>query len=269
MMKQSLLTYRLAKGWGLPKIIDAARAFGFAGIEFRAEAGHQHGVEIERTKAERRAIRDRIEDAYLEAACIGTGSRFDSPDPAERSAVIERTKRFVELASDLGCPRIRVFGNDIPNDVPRDDCVKYVGESLRMLGEFAGPFGLDVLLELHGQFRYWGYARGAVEIADHPNVALVYNCDQADVVGGSVAATYERVRAWIRHVHLHEFNGRGSGLYPYPELFALLRADGYDGYLSSEIEIDRPTPEDYLEIYAHLVRAWAGLPFFPSTGMAR
>lgn len=266
-MKQALLTYSLAKSWSLAKIIDAARAFGFAGIEFRAEAGHQHGVEIERTKAERREIRDRIEDAFLEVACVGTGSRFESPDPAERSAVIERTKQFIELASDLGCPRIRVFGNNIPKEVARDECVKYVGESLRELGEFAEPYAVDVLLELHGQFRYWGFARTAVEIADHPNVALVYNCDQADIVGGSVAGTYDRVRSWIRHVHLHEFNGRRAPLYPYPELFALLRADGYEGYLSSEIEIQQPTPENYLELYSHLVRAWAEMPFFPTKGM--
>ena len=268
-MKLSLLTYSIAKSWSLSKVVDAAQAFGFAGIEFRAEAGHQHGVEIERTKAERRQIRDQIEDAYLEVACIGTGSRFESPDPAERLAVIDRTKQFIELASDLGCSRIRVFGNNIPKEVQRDECVKYVGESLRALGEFAEPYGVDVLLELHGQFRHWGYARGAVEIANHPRVALVYNCDQADIVGGSVASTYDRVRKWVRHVHMHQFNGPRWGVFPYPELFTLLRADGYDGYLSSEIEIEKPTPEDYLEVYAHLVRAWADLPFFPSKGMPR
>lgn len=105
-MKLSLLTYSIARSWSLSKIVGAAQAFGFAGIEFRAEADHQHGVEIERTKAERRRIRDQIEDAYLEVACIGTSSRFESPDPAERRAMIDRTKQFVELASDLGCPRI-------------------------------------------------------------------------------------------------------------------------------------------------------------------
>ena len=90
----------------------------------------------------RRAIRDRIEDAYLEVACIGTSSRFESPDARQRQAIIERTKRLVELASDVGCRRIRVFGNNIPPDVRRDDCLTYVGESLRALGEFADPYGV-------------------------------------------------------------------------------------------------------------------------------
>lgn len=268
-VKLCILTYDLARDWSLAKLIDAARAFGFAGLEFRTEQDHGHSVELERTKAERREIRDRVEDAFLEVACLGTSSRFESPDHAERQAVIERTKGFVELAADLGCKRIRVFGNNIPKEVARDECVRYVGESLRQLGEFSEPFGVDVLLEMHGQFRYWGYARAAVEIADHPRVALVHNCEDSDIVGGSVAASYSQVRKWIRHVHLHSVNGPRFGIFPYPELFALLKADGYDGYLSSEIEIRTPTAEDYLEAYAHLMRAWAGQPFFPSRGMPK
>lgn len=256
-MKLCLLTYNMARRWELPKIVEVAKACGFAGMELRAEAGHAHGVELERTPAERRAIRDQIEDAYLDVACIGTGSRFDSPDPAKRQEVVERTKRYVELAADLGCRRIRVFGNDVPAGVARHDCTRYVGESLRTLGEFAEPLGVDVLLEMHGQFNYWGFARAAVEAASHANVALVYNCDQRDVVGGSVAATYSRVRDWIRHVHTHELT-RG---YPYPELFELLEGDGYEGYLSSELGAETPAPEQFLAMYAALVRAWAGLPF--------
>src|SRR5258708_6226899 len=149
-MKLSLLTYSIARSWSLTKVIDAARAYGFAGIEFRAEDGHGHGVEIERTKTERREIRDQIEDAYLEVACIGTSSRFETPDLNQRQGIVDRTKHFVELARDLGCKRIRVFGNNFPRDVQRDECINYVGESLRALAEFSEPYGVDILLEMHG-----------------------------------------------------------------------------------------------------------------------
>jgi sugar phosphate isomerase/epimerase len=267
-MKLSLLTYSIARTWSLDKVIEAARAYGFAGIEFRAEEGHGHGVELERTKSERRQIRDRIFDAYLEVAGIGTSSRFETPDSMERQDIVDRTKRFVELAADIDCKRIRVFGNNFPRDVARDDCVKYVGDSLRALAEFSEPYGVDILLEMHGNFRFWRYARSAVEIADHPRVGIVYNCESADIVGGSVAATYRQVRTYVRHVHMHQFNGPRWGVFPYPELFQLLKADGYEGYLSSEIEIERPTPENYLEVYAHLFRAWSGQPFFASGATA-
>ena len=173
---------------------------------------------------------------------------------------LEHARRYVELAADVGAHRIRVFGDDLKATARREDCTRYVGESLRAVAEFAQPLGVDVLLEMHGQFNYWGFARAAVEAAGHPRVALVYNCDVRDLVAGSVAATYARVRGLIRHVHMHTFYDG----FPYPELLSLLAADGYAGYLSSEIEgIENPTREQYFAMYAALFRAWACQPFFP------
>jgi sugar phosphate isomerase/epimerase len=154
-------------------------------------------------EGERREIRDRIQDAYLEVACIGLSSRFDTPDTGRRREVVERTKRYVELAAGVNCGRLRVFGNDMPKeglagDEPpdREAVICYVGEALRELAEFAAPYGVDILLEMHGQFNYWYFARSAVEHAGHERVGLVYNCDNRDQVGGSVAPTYDRVRLW-------------------------------------------------------------------------
>jgi sugar phosphate isomerase/epimerase len=262
-MKFCLLTYELASVWTLEELIRIARACGFSGLEFRAEEGHGHGVELERTPVERREIRGRIEDAYLEGVGIGTSSHFDSPDRAERAANVERTKKYIKLAADVGCRRVRVFGNDFPAGVTRGDCVAYVAECLHSLGEFAEPHGVDVLLEMHGQFNYWGFSRAAVELADHARIGLVYNADPRDVVAGSVASTYSQVRTHIRHVHLHSLTDG----YPYPELLGLLAADGYTGYLSSEVEgKSDPTREQYFAMYATVLRAWAGQPFFPMKG---
>lgn len=230
-MKLSLLTFNIASEWPLDQIIQVCKNCGYAAIEFRAEASHKHGVELEATPAQRKEIKYKLEDAYLAASGVSVGCRFESPDPAERQKMIDRSKRFIELAHDIDAPHLRVFGNDIPATVDRDECVKYVGESLRILGEFAVPYGITIGLEMHGQFNFWKYALRAVEIANHPRVAIVYNCDNRDINGGSIAAVYSHVRHRIRHIHMHDF----PGPYPYRELFGLLIKDGYQGYLSAEI----------------------------------
>ncbi|MBI3974144.1 MAG: sugar phosphate isomerase/epimerase [Chloroflexi bacterium] len=261
-MKLSLLTYNMARNWELPKILEFARQSGYAGLEFRAESKHKHGVELEASPEDRRDIRNRVQDAYLEVACIGLSSRFDTPDVARRREIVDRTKRYVELAADVNCRRLRVFGNDMPKDgvggepaPDRERVIRYVGDSVRELAEFAQPHGVDILLEMHGQFNYWYFARSAVEHASHPGAGIVYNCDNRDLVGGSVASTYSRVRHLIRHVHMHEFT-KG---YPYLELFGLLQRDGYEGYCSSELGQELPPPEEFLLMYAQLFRAWGAL----------
>ena len=116
--------------------------------------------------------------------------------------------------------------------------MKYVGQSLRTLGEFDAPYGVDVLLELHDQFRYWGYARGAVEIANHPNVALVYNCEQADIVGGSVASTYDRVRKWVRRF------ARGVCRLPWKHCFANTSQMLRGSTQTHDLAVDLPLTDD-------------------------
>ncbi|NCO42827.1 MAG: hypothetical protein AUJ96_10405 [Armatimonadetes bacterium CG2_30_66_41] len=251
-MKLSLLTFNIARDMPLEEVIRVAKETGFAAIEFRAEANHAHGVEPSLSAEERQQVRRKMEDAYLATSCIGTSSRFESPDPEARKQMVEHTKQFVELASDLHCGRVRVFGNDLPKGVDSADCTKYVGDCLRELGEHAEPLGVDVLLEMHGQFNFWQYTLAAVEHAAHPRVDIVYNCDPRDVIAGSIAETYSHVWDRIRHIHLHELDSS----YPYKELFGLLRTDGYDGYLSSEIE-GSTDPERVLGLYSALFYAWA------------
>jgi sugar phosphate isomerase/epimerase len=254
-VKLCLLNYNFVPDWPLDRLIAMAQAMGCAGLEFRLERGFGAGLEPETPADERRRIRDRIAAAGLVVAGLGTSSRFDSPDPAARQAMIERTKRIVELAADVDCRRIRVFGDRMPAGVPPLDVARYVGECLGVLGEYAAPFGVDVLLEMHVDFNDPELALTAVETANRANVALVYNSDPRDLTDGSVEKTYRRVAPWIRHVHLHDYDGT----FPYQELFALLRGDGYDGFLSTEFE--KPlTPEGYLLVYAALFRAWANQP---------
>ena len=250
-MKLSMLTYNCAREWELDKIIEVAHRWGYAAIEFRAESSHLHGVELELDAADRKRVRRELEDNYLVASGIGTSSRFESPDPAARQQQIDRTKRYVELASDIDCGRLRVFGNDIPDGVESQDCVAYVGDALRELGEFAAPYGVEVNLEMHGQFNFWRYALGAVQRADLPNVGIVYNCDRRDEIGGSVQETYSYVRDHINHVHMHDFT---TG-FPYGPVLRMLRDDGYEGYCSSEID-GSPDPERILAYFALLFREY-------------
>lgn len=250
-MKLSLLSFDIGKSLDLPTLLGAARKFGYAGVEFRCQLGHAHGVDLDLSPEQRRAVKDQCDDHYVAVAGIGVSNRFEYPDPAKRRESVDEVKRYLELAADLDAGRVRVFGNDMPKDADRDEVLGYVGECLRELGEFAEPLDLEVNLEMHGQFNWWRYAVRAVEAADHPNVGLVYNCDPRDVCGGTVRPVVSQAIALVNHVHMHELDAFD---FPYAEFLRLMDEDGYEGYLSAEIQ-DSPDPLRVLGYYAALYRA--------------
>jgi sugar phosphate isomerase/epimerase len=247
-MKLSLLTYNIARDWDLGKLIEVCKNLGFAGIEFRVEREHKHGIELDMDKKARKEAKERIQEAYLEVVGIGTSSKFEYSDPAKRREDIEKTKKYIELASDLEAKLVRVFGNDFEPGADRTETMKWVGESLAELYEFSKPYNVDVLLEMHGTFNNWNYALRAIEYSGSKDAGLVYNCDPRDVVGKSVRNTYSRVRHLIKHVHMHSLWKN----YPYKEFLQLLKDDGYEGYLSAEIDEYSTDAETVLKYYSML-----------------
>ncbi len=248
-MKLSIDTYVICGDMEIEEIISVAKTNGYAGIEFRAESGQKHGVEPETTKAHRQEVKRKMANAGMATSCISTSIRYESPDPAERAKNVERAKQFVELAADVDCDCIRTFGNNFPKGAEKEAVIKYVGESLREVAEFAADYDVDVLLEMHGHFYYWEYCLNAVKIANHPNVAINYNSDQRDLVNGSVEETYRHVADYLKHVHMHDL---ADSTFPYKELFQLLKDDGYDRYLSLELGYKGGDPDTAIKLYAAL-----------------
>jgi len=253
-VRLSLDTYSICQNMPWAHLLDTLAASRFAAVEFRCEAGQVHGVELDTSPARRRELRHLLHEAGLGVSVLSTSQRFESPDPAVRAAAVARSKRYIELADDLGAKGIRVFGNDFPEGVSREDVVRYVGESLREIGEFAEGTDVLALLEMHGQFYYWEYALGAVEIADHPHVAINYNCDARDLVDGSVAFVLSKVGDRVRHVHLHDLADES---FPYLELLQYLKNRGYEGYLSLELGYDGGDPDNVIRLMAALYRSLA------------
>ena len=250
-MKLSLLSFNIAKHLELPAMLDLAKRKGFEGVEFRADAQHKHGVELDAKPAQRAEIKKMCQDAGLAVACLATGTRYEFPKEWERREQIERAKSFIELAADIGAAHIRVFGNAFPAGVEKSDVVRWVGEALAELGAFAEDYPVDVCLEMHGDFYYWEYALQSAQIANHPKVGILPNCDGREAVDGSIRESYEGVKDHVRHIHMHELdNPKG---FNYKEFFGLLKRDKYQGFMSAEIA-ESADPERVLGLYATLWR---------------
>ncbi|MCK9252634.1 MAG: sugar phosphate isomerase/epimerase [Clostridiales bacterium] len=273
-MKITFTTFQIGSEMTLDELIDLAHATGCAGIELRVsdnykrgaehvnkgekpdayQHAYKHGVEITCTDEERRLIRRKIEDNYLEIVSITTGFMFHYTNQEDRIKNIAGAKEACKLAYDLGCKRIRVFGNIIPDGVNAQDCVDYVTAAVTEVADFALPLGVDVMLEMHGQYNYWGYSLAVMEQANRTNMGLLYNCDKRDLVGGSMRETFGRVKKYVRHVHMHEI----CDSYPYQQLFEELVNMDYQGYVSAEIK-PSSDPVRVLSLYNKAVNLYIEL----------
>jgi len=247
-MKLTFTSYQIGTTQGYKELFELAKKTGYAGVEFRTGNVHNHGIEIGMTSAQRIEARRFAEDMYMEVSCLNTGLMFHKSGD-ELKKEIEDGKALSKLASDLGCRRIRIFGNIIPDGMNAQECVENVASAIKQVAEFAAELDVDVLLEMHAQFNFWGYALPVVEKIGMPNVGLLYNCDNRDLCGPSMRETFSRVRQYIRHVHLHDLD---SG-YPYLQLFEELYKMDYEGYVSGEIR-GSSDPERVLSLYAIAVR---------------
>ena len=81
-------------------------------------------------------------------------------------------------------------------------------------------------------------AAAIVKAAAHRNVGVCWNSNDTDVMNGSVKASFELLKPWIKSVHINEL---ADTRYPWRELFTLLREARYDRYTFAEVaEIRSP-----------------------------
>lgn len=254
-MKLGLVTYNLAKDWDVATIIAMCEKTGFEGVELRTS--HAHGVEATLSAAQRAEVRKRFADSPVALAGLGSAFEYDAVDPAIVRQNIEGTKEYVKLAADVGAPGVKVRPNRLheKEGVAKEKTLEQIGLALRECGAFAADYGVEVRLEVHGHDTcLLPNIRAILDAAGHPNVFACWNSNPQDCdERGSIDASYALVRDRIGLVHINEL---ADARYPWRRLFALLGADGYEGFTLAEIGQPSPEPERFMRYYRALWLAY-------------
>ena len=255
--------------WEWPKILNFAQQNGFSAIELR---GLQGNMDL---PARPEFAPDRIEQSKKEVAahglkisCVSSSAEMHETDPEKHAKQIADARRFIDLASALNVSYVRVFGNKIVG--PRDQAIEHVAQSLKQLGDYAGPKNVTVIIESHGDFTDSPTLRAILEKANSSNVALLWDAHHTFVDGREDPAyTIEQLGKYIRHTHLKDsvkqgndvhyvLTGRGS--VPVKRQVQLLAQTGYKGSFSFEWEKvwhpDIDEPEIAIADYAQVVRGY-------------
>ena len=233
--------------WELERIAQAAHAYGYAAIELRAVGGDLDL--LERPEFQPGAIettRRWLADQPLSICCVDTSCTFDSRDADERRQQVEVAVRHCKLAAVLGASLIRIFPDKIQTGATRaktrDNIAACLGEVARR-----SPDGVRVCLETHGDFARGQAAAEIIRLADHPNVALIWDVANSVAAGDSIEESAHEVGPYLAHVHLRDARPikdhehwlpvlAGRGAVSFTAAVNALRGLGYDGYVSFEWE---------------------------------
>ncbi len=246
-----IVTYNIAKDWDLPTILKRLEKLEYEGVELRT--GHAHKVEVGLSKHEREEIRKRFDDSPVELAGLGSAFEFQSLDPSEVKRNIAGTKEYVRLAHDLGSPGIKVRPNGIPKGADLDATLRQIGAALHEIGRDAADFGVEIRVEVHGATTSLlpNFAK-IMSYADSDNVFACWNSNPSDVQNGSIEAGFNLIGPKIREVHLRDLT---DAAYPWPDLFARLKKQNYQGYTLAEIA-ESADPERVLRYFRALWMAY-------------
>jgi len=262
--------------WDLPQILSFARSHGFAAVELRGLLGNMDlpsqpafsDAQIAETKRQ-------FAESHVKIACVSSSARMGEGDPVKQSKEIADARKFIDLATALGAPYVRVFGDGatLPKGIAPDAELKArVADGLQQLGEYAGPKSVTVILESHDNFTSSATLKEVFERVNSQHVALLWDAHHTYATGGEDPEfTVKQLGKWIRHTHLKDSvasaDGRkyvltGRGTVPVKKQIEALQAIGYTGYLCFEWEKvwhpDLEEPEIAIADYAEVVGGYLG-----------
>ena len=256
-MKLGLVTYQLGKDWDVPTLIEKLTALKYQGVELRTT--HAHGVEDTLSKAQRAEVKKRFAESAVEVVGLGSTFEYHSADAAVVKQNVEGTKRYCELAKDVGAQGVKVRPNGHNEDkgIPRGETLDQIGRALRECGNAARENGVQIRVEMHGTVGDAVDMKRMIDVADHPNVWLCWNSNARFDVDekGSVASDFKLVQDKIGLVHLHDLTDES---YPWAELLTLLKGINYTGYCLAECAPPSSDPERVLAYFRSLYYAYGG-----------
>lgn len=214
---------------------DAAALAGFKGVEVL----FPYDVPAKETKLA--LLRGGLEMILINAPPPNYtgGKRGFAAVEGDEARFAHDIRRAGRYAQALRVPMIHVMSGVAEGAAAKDRMIENLKAAVQTV-----PQGITLTLEPlcpDAQPDYFmnDYALAAqiIEAVDAPNLKLQFDSYHAQMIHGDAVAVYHKYRDIIVHVQIGDTPKRGvpgTGDVDFPALFAALREDGYDGWISGE-----------------------------------
>lgn len=252
--------------------ISLAAELGFEGIEFTdLRPENKKGAPLDEQLAFARLLREEAKRCGIAIVAYTIGANLYQGSAEEDAAEIERIFGQIRVAAELGVPILRhdVCYKEIVNDrlVGFERMLPTIAQNVRVITEYAASLGVRTCTENHG---YIAQDSDRVErlyyAVDRGNYGLLVDVGNFACVDEDSIRAVSRLAPYAFHVHVKDFikipfaqvppddaksfvtRGQnrlvgcaiGDGEIPVAQCLAILKAAGYDGFVSIEFEGTKP-----------------------------
>lgn len=216
---------------------------------------------------------------------------FTKPDPQERKQEVERQKLAIQTAASLGAKFCRVLTGQRRAEVSIEQGLAWVRESLEALLPFAEECQVTLILENHYKDGFWSYPEFAqkrevflrvlegfeqcrwLRVNYDPSNALIAGEDPIVLLEavkdrvvtmhasdryleGGTYADLERMAgtAHLNYASILKHGIIGRGLNDYDKIFSILKAAGFQGWISIEDGDDPVHGMEHLRLSVEFLR---------------
>ena len=252
-------------------VLEAIELFskiGADGAEIVIQDNYKSGLPCDCDRDTLQAVKDCAIKNNIKIVCLTPyNSKFNSLDETTRLSEVKAIEKVIDYCEFLGADRIRIYGGNLStgeNDLLKEKWAKLV-ESMKYLGEKAKAKGVTLVVENHFNTMTLTaqQSRDLITDVNSEGVKILY--DQANLTftgGEDYKKAIELQAGLIGHMHVkdlvfHEGNTAfvasdvshskesernvytrivGEGIVPWPEILKMVKANGYEDWLSLEYE---------------------------------
>lgn len=225
-------------------IYSMAKDFSFSGIELRGLGDDVFSIRANPFIDENLpSTIERLKSLHLEIPCLSSGCTISDTDEKKIESNIGELKSYIDLASKLGTPFIRVLGDSTAEMINTVDDSTVISVMNRLI-PYAEEKGVTLLIETNGIY------------SDTKRLSVVINNIPSDNIGAlwdmhhpyryaneTPGQTVQNLGAYIKYTHIKDSvmeNGKtvykmmGEGDLPIDDIINALRSINYEGYISFE-----------------------------------
>ena len=185
----------------------------------------------------------------------GVGNNFTTGDAASRAGDVERIKLWVEVASQLGAPVLRVFADtqmrgkawqDVAGaGKTRDDVAKWISDDLRECAEHGEKHGVMIGVQNHGDFLKSATDQlNLISMVDSKWCGAIVDTGYYRTPDPYVDMAQAAPYAVNWQIKMSAFGADSPIPIDMMRLMKIIRASGYRGYIPLET-LSTPGSKDY------------------------